>query len=82
MGIKDFYKYFKVKFPECFVYTDYSTYKYQKIAIDMMNLIYIYKSRNEHEWITYILKFILKLRKMYVHPVCVFDGVSNPLKQS
>ena len=82
MGIKDFYRYFKIKYPECFTYMEYSNFKYKKIAIDMMNLIYIYRARSESEWITYVLRFLLKLRKQFIHPVCVFDGISHPLKQA
>jgi 5'-3' exonuclease len=81
MGIKDFYKFLKTKYPECFVYMDYSSFSYQKIAIDMMNLMYIYRSKSEKDWIAYVLRFMLKLRKQYIHPVCVFDGTSHPLKE-
>jgi 5'-3' exonuclease len=82
MGIKDFYKHLRNKFPECFIPVHYSTFKYQKIAIDMMNFLYIFKARNDQEWMKLLVEFLLKLRKHYVHPVCVFDGQSHSLKQS
>jgi len=82
MGIKDFYKFLRNKYPECFNFKSYSEFTYKKIAIDMMNLIYIYKARDDKEWITNILKFMIKLRKQFIHPICVFDGVSHPLKEA
>jgi 5'-3' exonuclease len=82
MGIKDFYKHLKTKFPECFVPVDYSSYAYQRIALDMMNLLYVYKARDERNWLKRVIEFILYLRSLKVHPVCVFDGQSHPLKQA
>jgi 5'-3' exonuclease len=82
MGIKDFYKHLKTKHPECFQPVEYSAFQYQRIAIDMMNLLYVYKARDERNWLRRLLEFILYLRERYVHPVCVFDGQSHPLKQT
>lgn len=80
MGIKDFYKHLKTKYPECFQLVDYSTFKYQRVALDMMNLMYVYKARDDYNWIRRVLEFIIYLRSLYVHPICVFDGQSHPLK--
>lgn len=82
MGIKDFYKYLKSKYPECFIPVDYSTFAYQRIALDMMNVLYVYKARDDKNWLRRVIEFILYLRSLKVHPVCVFDGQSHPLKQS
>lgn len=81
MGIKDFYKYFKNEFPECFIPVSYDTFNYQKIAIDMMNLLYVYGSGAQpNSWMTGIIRFLISLRKLFIHPVCVFDGKTHPLK--
>jgi 5'-3' exonuclease len=82
MGIKDFYKYLKSKCPECFIPVDYSLFAHQRVAIDMMNLLYVYKARDERNWLRRLTEFILYLRSLKVHPVCVFDGQSHPLKQT
>lgn len=82
MGIKDFYKHLRNKYPECFIPVHYSNFKYQKVAIDMMNFLYIFKSRNDRDWMKLVIEFLLKLRKQFVHPICVFDGQSHTLKQS
>lgn len=82
MGIKDFYKHLKVKHPECFVPVHYSQFRYQKIAIDMMNLLYVYKARNDKDWMKLTINFLIKLRMDFIHPVCVFDGQSHVLKQT
>lgn len=81
MGIKDFYKHLKSKCPECFVPTDYSVFENQKIALDMMNILYVYKARDEKNWMRRVIEFLIHLRNLRVHPVCVFDGQSHPLKQ-
>jgi 5'-3' exonuclease len=81
MGIKDFYKHLKTKCPECFVPTDYSVFEHQRIALDMMNILYVYKSRDEYNWMRKVIQFLIYLRNLHVHPVCVFDGQSHPLKQ-
>lgn len=81
MGIKDFYKFINTKYPECFRPVYFSSYRYQTIAIDMMNLLYVYKARNNHDWMKNVLLFLIKLQNQYVHPICVFDGRSHPLKK-
>ena len=81
MGIKDLYKYLHVKYPELFKFMYYSEFIYKKIAIDMMNLLYVYKARDETNWLRNIIFFLNKLRKLKVHPVCVFDGKTHILKQ-
>lgn len=81
MGIKDFYKFINTKHPECFQPIHFSSLKYKCLAIDMMNLLYIYKARNNRDWIKNILIFLNKLQKYFVHPVCIFDGKSHPLKR-
>lgn len=81
MGIKDFYKYFKNEYPECFVPVAYDIFKYQKIAIDMMNVIYVYGSSSQpNTWMLGIIRFLIYLRKRFIHPICVFDGKTHPLK--
>lgn len=80
MGIKDFFKFLKTRAPECFHPTSFVELQHQRMAIDMMNLLYIYRARSAHDWMTQLLQFLLQLRHAYVHPVCVFDGVSHPLK--
>ncbi len=82
MGIKDFYKQLKTRHPECFIPVHYAQLRYQKIAIDMMNVLYVYKSRNDRDWIKLLLEFLISLRRYYVHPICVFDGQHHPLKQN
>jgi 5'-3' exonuclease len=82
MGIKDFYKHLKTKHPECFQPVEYSMFQYQRIAIDMMNLLYVYKARDERHWLRRLLEFMIYLRERYVHPICVFDGESHPLKHT
>jgi 5'-3' exonuclease len=82
MGIKDFYKHLRAKYPECFTPVHYSAFKYKKVAIDMMNILYIFKARNDRDWMKYIVEYLLKLRRYCVHPICVFDGQSHTLKQS
>jgi 5'-3' exonuclease len=82
MGIKDFYKYVKNTFPECFVPVHYTDFRYKKMAIDMMNVLYIYRSRLDTEWMGSVIRFLNHLRKMNIHPICVFDGKSHPLKLS
>lgn len=81
MGIKDFYKFINTKHPECFKPIHFSSFKYKCLAIDMMNLLYIHKARNNRDWMKNILIFLNKLQYYYVHPVCVFDGKSHPLKR-
>lgn len=82
MGIKDFYKYAKHRWPECFVPVPYTHFRFQRIALDMMNILYVYRARSEHEWISQVVLFLLRLRSQFVHPVCVFDGPSHALKQA
>lgn len=82
MGIKDFYKHLKTKCPECFIPVEYSAFSYQRIALDMMNLLYVYKARDERNWLKRVIEFIIYLRSLKIHPVCVFDGKSHPLKQT
>lgn len=48
----------------------------------MMNVMYVYRARNDTQWMPDILFFLLRLRNAFIHPVCVFDGESHPLKQS
>lgn len=81
MGIKDLYKYLNVKHPECFQLVHFSQFAYKKIAIDMLNLLYIYKARDEKYWMKNILLFLLKLKKWCIHPICIFDGPVHPLKK-
>lgn len=80
MGIKDFYKFINTKHSDCFKPVHFSTFKYKCIAIDMMNLLYIHKARNSRDWMKNVLIFLKKLQNYYVHPVCIFDGKSHPLK--
>lgn len=80
MGIKDFFKFLKSRAPECFHPTSFAELRHQRLAIDMMNVLYIYRARSAHDWMTQVLQFLLQLRHVYVHPVCVFDGTSHPLK--
>lgn len=80
MGIKDFYKYLKTKHPDCFVPVHFSQFNYQKVAIDMMNLLYIYKARHKDHWLQLVISFLFHLRRQFIHPICVFDGQSHPLK--
>ena len=82
MGIKDFYKYIKNTFPECFVPVHYTEFRYKKIAIDMMNVLYIYRSRLDTEWMVSVIRFLNHLRKIQIHPICVFDGKGHQLKLS
>jgi flap endonuclease-1 len=82
MGIKDFYKHLKSKCPESFVPTDYSVFEHQRIALDMMNILYVYKARDEYNWMRRVIEFMIYLRNLKVHPICVFDGQSHPLKQN
>ena len=84
MGIKDLYKFLTTKHPDVFVSTNFSSYRYKCLAIDMMNLLYIHKARNFREpngWMKSIIMFLLKLQNDYVHPICVFDGKSHPMKK-
>lgn len=81
MGIKDFYKFINMKHPDCFKPVYFSSYRYQSIAIDMMNLLYVYKARNNHDWMKNVVLFLVKLQNQFVHPICVFDGKSHPLKR-
>ena len=81
MGIKDLYKYLNVKHPECFQLVHFSNFAYKKLAIDMLNILYIYKARDERKWIKNVLLFLLKLKKWCIHPICVFDGPVHPLKR-
>jgi 5'-3' exonuclease len=80
MGIKDFFKFLKTRHPECFHPTRYADFAYQRLAVDMMNLLYIFRARSEREWMSHVVAFLLSLRRERVHPVCVFDGASHPLK--
>lgn len=84
MGIKDLYKFLSTKHPECFISTNFSSYRYKCLAIDMMNLLYIHKARNFREpkgWMKSIILFLVKLQNEYVHPICIFDGKSHPMKR-
>lgn len=83
MGIKDFYKYVKVRWPECFEPVPYAALRHQRIALDMMNLLYVFRARDDRVWMRSVVSFLLRLRDLHVHPVCVFDGThTHPLKQS
>jgi len=83
MGIKDFYKYVKLRWPECFEPIPYAALRYQRVAIDMMNVLYVFRARDDRSWMRAVVLFLLRLRNVYVHPVCVFDGShTHPLKQS
>jgi len=82
MGIKDLYKYFSAKHPDLFKLVHFSEFQYDKIAIDMMNLLYIYKARDDKNWMQNVLLFLIKLRNLYVHPICVFDGPTHPMKRN
>lgn len=82
MGIKDFYKHLKTKYPDCFELLYFSDLKYKKIAIDMMNLLYVYKARNSYDWLKLVVQFFIKLRTNFIHPICIFDGKSHILKSS
>lgn len=87
MGIKDFYKYVKTRWPECFVPVAYDSFRFQRVAIDMMNVMYTIRARVDRdrgcEWLDGVVRFLLRLRDARVHPVCVFDGLrTHPLKQT
>lgn len=81
MGIKDLYKYLTSRHPECFKLVHFSSLAYQKVAIDMMNILYMYKARDEKNWMENVVRFLIKLRSWYVHPICVFDGPTHPMKR-
>lgn len=83
MGIKDFYKYAKLRWPECFEPLPYSALRYQRVAIDMMNVLYVFRARDERAWMRMVLAFLIRLRDGFIHPVCVFDGeYTHSLKQA
>jgi 5'-3' exonuclease len=83
MGIKDFYKYVKLRWPDCFEPVSYTALRYQRIALDMMNILYVFRARDERTWMRAVIWFLVRLRNQCVHPVCVFDGShTHPLKQS
>lgn len=81
MGIKDLYKYLTSRHPECFKPIHFSSLAFEKVAIDMMNVLYMYKARDEKNWMENVVRFLLKLRNMYIHPICVFDGPTHPMKR-
>jgi 5'-3' exonuclease len=80
MGIKDFFKYVRDNHPELMVGCSYETLAYRRVAIDMMNVLYTCKARSKRNWVHDVLSFIHTLRQHYIHPVCVFDGRTHPLK--
>lgn len=83
MGIKDFYKYVKTRWPECFTAVRYDHFRYQRIALDMMNLLYVFRARSDLTWMQMLLQYLQRLRHDYVHVVCVFDSNQpHPLKQA
>jgi len=83
MGIKDFYKYVKTRWPECFTAVRYDHFRYQRIALDMMNLLYVFRARSELAWMQMLIQYLQRLRNEYVHLVCVFDSNQpHPLKQA
>lgn len=81
MGIKDFYKQIRTKYPDCFTPVHYSQFRFNKMAIDMMNIMYVFRARSERDWLKLLLEFITKLRSYQIHTICIFDGQSHPLKQ-
>lgn len=83
MGIKDFYKYVKTRWPECFTTVRYEALAYQRVAVDMMNVLYVFRARNDQVWMKQCLQFLMRLRSKFVHVVCVFDHPqTHPLKQA
>ena len=81
MGIRNLYKFLKESHPECFTPVHMTRFAFKKIGIDMMQVLYIYKSKFPQDWLRYVIFFLLNLRKKFIHPVCFFDGRQNPLKK-
>lgn len=80
MGIKDFFKYIKENHPEILHEVSYHSLSYKRGAVDMMNVLYMCKARSQDKWIGDVLEFVNRLRNHYIHPVCIFDGSTHPLK--
>ena len=81
MGIKGLSKFLKSKFPENLKTIHLSQYEEKKIAVDISSYLYKYKCTcGEREWATAFTRFLLRLRKINIHPIPVFDSQARPEK--
>lgn len=87
MGIKNFTKFLKDKYPNCFRQIHISEFKEKKIGIESHLFLYKFKcaqfstgyaKKNNQNWKVQIMHFLLSLRKFNVHPVIIFEGMTKP----
>ena len=88
MGIKNFTKFLKDKYPNCFKQIHISEYSEKKIGIESHLFLYKFKcaqfstgyttKKNTQNWKIQIMYFLLSLRKFNVHPVIIFEGMNKP----
>jgi 5'-3' exonuclease len=74
MGITNFNKFLKEKYPHVFETVCMSKFSGKKIALDSQLFLYKFKCANPDRWKNSAVHFLLEFRKHNVHPLMVFEG--------
>lgn len=89
MGIKNFTKFLKDKYPQVFTNIHISQFSKQKIGIDSQLFMYKFKcstitnnNSNEIDWKTQLCNFLISLRKNGVHPIMILEGKNKPIAKN
>lgn len=98
MGIKNFTKFIKDKFPDALTKTHISQFAMKKIGIESHLFLFKFKcasyqsyykkssgsssSSSSSDWKIQMMYFLLSFRKHNVHPVIVFEGKNKPNAKS
>lgn len=81
MGIKNFFKFIKTKFPNLINKIHMSNFDGKKISVDITTFIYKYKIVNGDKWINSFIVLLQTFKKYNIHANICFDGKAPLLKK-